>query len=79
MAVWPPANPALAGKIPPPPPFVKGGLGGFEAHFLPKISHIWFWHRYPILFYQKKENDKRFVAGSERGLHIFPQGVPAIC
>ena len=34
MAAWPPANPALAGKIPPSPPFCKGGLGGFEGYFL---------------------------------------------
>jgi len=34
MAAWPPADLALAGKIPPPPPFVKGGLGGFESYFL---------------------------------------------
>ena len=28
------SNPASAGKIPPSPPFSKGGLGGFESYFL---------------------------------------------
>ena len=31
-----PANPAWAGKIPPRPPLIKGGWGGFESYFLTK-------------------------------------------
>ena len=48
MAAWPPANPALAGKIPPRPPFRKGGMGGFGSYFLPNANPKIFFPSYSV-------------------------------